>query len=80
MSTAAKPNLPASLNSLPVWAMNAGRTLDVVRAVVRARDDLRVLGTRFGPLKLYSAGEWALIEAALTERDKRREKATAKRG
>jgi hypothetical protein len=57
------------LNTLPEWCLSERRDPEVVRKVIRRRPDLQKLGTKYGATKVYTADEWALISAAMKERD-----------
>jgi len=54
--------------TLPELVQEWRVSLDAARAIVRQRADLCVLGTRYGPTRVYSETEAETIRAALEER------------
>jgi hypothetical protein len=54
--------------SLPMLSRATGWSLDGLRSFVRARPELRALGTNIGPCRVYSAEEVQKIREAWEER------------
>lgn len=56
------------MNTLPVWVIQFGLSLDGVRKLLRQRPDLRALGKTFGSARLYTDAEADKIRIAYEQK------------
>jgi len=54
--------------TLPMWAVTWGLSIDATRVIVRRSPELMALGTRHGPVKVYSLEESEKIRTAFLAR------------
>jgi hypothetical protein len=59
------------LRTVPDLAREWGVSLDALRECIRKSEDLRRLGSRIGPTRVYEKADAAMIRTAFAEKRKR---------
>ena len=55
------------MQTLPQWMLTLGVSIDQARKLIRQRPDLKTIGTRHGPTRVYTADEARQIAEAVGE-------------